>query len=327
VVQFADNTTFLPNADVTGIERETHQAANFKRPFVKRIVPAGTEWIFEAEPKQPVPPGQPEPESNRRELTIEGLWISIEPEGLTSSPAPCTPLETSLVLSGVFDRVTIRHSTLDPGGAQAQINTTQCRVIPYVRLLVRGDVEELIIDSSIVGPVVEDATGGDPGTVHKLTIVDSVVHSADPGNVPAIDTDLGHVELRRVTVFGDVRVDTLSATEALIQGLVVVTDNQHGCFRFSATNNDPQKRLPPQFRSHLFAPAVPNHFFTSRRFGDPGYAQLSDTAPAEVVRGAENRSEMGVFSGLLGPIKLDDLKAKVTEFMPFGLIAQFINES
>jgi hypothetical protein len=128
-------------------------------------------------------------------------------------------------------------------------------------------------------------------------------------------------------VFGDVTVNRLFASEALIQGLVKVTDNQHGCFRFSATNDDPQKRLPPQFESHFFEPKIPNHFFVSRRLGDPGYAQLSETAPESIIHGAENRSEIGAFSSLLNPIKLDDLKAKVNEFMPFGLIAQYINET
>ncbi len=106
-----------------------------------------------------------------------------------------------------------------------------------------------------------------------------------------------------------------------------MTDNQHGCFRFSAAADHPDKRLPPRFESHLFAGGIPNHFFVSRRFGDPGYAQLSETAPEEIVRGAENRSEMGVFSNLFNPIKLDDLEAKVNEFMPFGLIAQYIHET
>lgn len=208
--------------------------------------------------------------------------------------------------------------SLDPG---------QCQAIPYVLLIVRGNVEELIIESSIVGPIVEDKATGDPGTIQKLVIRDSIAHSIDPGNSPAIATELGLVEMERVTVFGDVKVNRLQSSEALIQGVVKVTDNQHGCFRFSATNDHPEKRLPPQFESHLFTPALPNHFFVSRRFGDPGYGQLSDIAPPEILRGAENRSEIGAFSSLLNPIKLDDLKAKVNEFMPFGLIAQYINET
>jgi len=113
----------------------------------------------------------------------------------------------------------------------------------------------------------------------------------------------------------------------LIQGAVRVLDNQHGCFRFSAANDAPDKLMPRQYQSHLFAPQIPNHFFTSRRFGDPGFAQLSATASQTVSRGAENRGEMGAFNTLLNPIKLDDLNSKVLEFMPFGLIPQFILET
>ena len=327
VFQFDSNKTYLPDADVTGIENVTFQAANFLRPYINRVVTGGTEWVFQSEPKAAVPPGQPEPPTNFRSLILEGLWIGIEEQASGPISGDCSPIPASLVLEGVFDRVVISHCTLDPGGEKARIAPNQCEAIPFVQLVVRGDIEELIIESSIVGPIVEDKVTGDPGAIQKLIINDSIVQSIDADTLPAITTELGTVEMQRVTVFGDVNLNRLIASEALIQGVVKVTDNQHGCFRFSATNDDPDKRLPPQFESHLFKPAVPNHFFVSRRFGDPGYAQLSETAPQEVVRGAENRSEIGAFSSLLNPIKLDDLRAKVNEFMPFGLIAQFINET
>jgi hypothetical protein len=326
VFEFEDSKTYLASGDITGIERLTLQAADFERPYVKRITPAGAEWVFAAEPKAPVPPGEPEPDTNFRDLTLTGLWIGIEEESAAAGPAPCPPVGAALVLEGVFDRVVIRHCTLDPGGEKARTDPGQCQAIPYVRLLVRGSVQELVIESSIIGPIVEDEISGDPGAIEELIIRDSIVQSIDPAS-PAIATTLGTVELERVTVFGSVDVNRLFATEALIQGLVKVTDNQHGCFRFSATQDDPAKRLPQQFESHLFAPTIPNHFFVSRRFGDPGYAQLAETAPATIIRGAENRSEIGAFNSLLNPIKLEDLKAKVNEFMPFGLIAQYINET
>jgi hypothetical protein len=326
VFELEDSKTYLPDGDITGIDNLTLQAADFERPYVKRVAPAGAQWVFAAEPKTPVPPGEPEPETNFRYLTLTGLWVGIEEESAAPGPAPCSPAGVALVLEGVFDRVVIRHCTLDPGGEKARTDPGQCRAIPYVRLLVRGSVEELVIESSIVGPIVEDRISGDPGAIEKLIVRDAIVQSIDPAS-PAIETRLGTVELERVTVFGDVAVNRLFASEALIQGLVKVTDNQHGCFRFSATRDDPAKRLPQQFESHLFAPRMPNHFFVSRRFGDPGYAQLSETAPAAIVRGAENRSEVGAFNSLLNSIKLDDLKAKVNEFMPFGLIAQYINET
>ena len=40
--------------------------------------------------------------------------------------------------------------------------------------------------------------------------------------------------MRRVTVFGEVVVEWLDASEALITGFTNVTNTQEGCFRFSA---------------------------------------------------------------------------------------------
>jgi hypothetical protein len=296
-----------------------------------KLVPAGgeKEWAFEALPK---PPGfDPDDEANRRLLSLEGVWIgivpaSLSPQVLTDPDDACTPIVTRLVLDGVFDRVEIRHSTLDPGGEQARLEPLECTPIPLVILEIRGQVEELMVERAILGPIHETTSEADPCSIGKITLCDSIVQSLVAAE-PALRTRIGEVHLERTTVFGDVVVNRLYASEALIQGVVRVTDNQHGCFRFSAAAGGTSSRLPPQFESHIFADGVPNHFFVSRRFGDAGYAQLSETAAEVVVRGAENGSEMGAFSGLLNPVKLDDLRAKVAEFMPFGLIAQYIRET
>lgn len=320
VYEIADSKTYRLKGDIIGIDNVTFQAGNFERPYVKRIVAADNErveWVFSAQPKTG---------DESRCLNLDGLWIGIEQKDAVPMSLPCAPVVASLVLQGGFDRVVIRHCTLDPGGEKAQLVPDQCQAIPYIQLLVRGNVKELVIESSIVGPILEDRVPGDPGKIQKLVIRDSIVHSIDP-TTAALDTDLGHVTLKRVTVFGNVSVNRLYASEALIQGVVTVTDNQHGCFRFSAANDVPQTRLPQQYESHLFELLIPNHFFISRRFGEAGYAQLSTTVPESILRGAENGSEMGAFSNLLNPIKRDDLKAKVNEFMPFGLIAQYINET
>ncbi|MEA3276285.1 MAG: hypothetical protein U9Q81_13550 [Pseudomonadota bacterium] len=327
VFQFDNNKTYEPDGDIEAIEQLTLQAANQRRPYLRRTVAAGGEWVFAALPKEEVLPDEPDPAANDRQLTLDGLWIGIEEEGAVAVPVPCEPVMATLVLQGGFDRVVIRHCSLDPGGEQARVDPDLCRVIPFVTLLVRGNVEELIIESSILGPIVENEVAGERGTIQKLEVRDSIIQSIDGDTLPAIRTALGQVKLERTTVFGALESNRLYASDSLIQGLVTVTDNQHGCFRFSATNDDPRLRLPQRYESHLYAPALPNHFFVSRRFGDAGFAQLSDGAPPVILRGAENRSEMGAFSGLLGPIKRDDLDAKVNEFMPFGLIAQFINET
>jgi len=103
-----------------------------------------------------------------------------------------------------------------------------------------------------------------------------------------------------------------------------VDDTQSGCFRFSAAPTT--SRLPRPYESFLFTTSD-QHWFTSRRFGQAGFAQLSETAPPEIYRGGENGAEMGTFNSLLNPVKLDGLKVKVDEFMPFGLLPAFINET
>jgi hypothetical protein len=61
--------------------------------------------------------------------------------------------------------------------------------------------------------------------------------------------------------------------------------------------------------------------FTSLRYGDPGYCQLTlDTAP-EIRRGAEDESEMGAFSSLKQPQREDGLRIRLDEYLRVGLEA------
>ena len=334
VHQLVNSKTYVPDPPagnvVVDVDHLCLQAKNRERPYL-RLVPGddGESWTFEALAKPPDP--DPAEEADRRLLSLEGIWLGVVPATVEAQtlgdPADApTPVGALVVLEGVFDRVEIRHSTLDPGGERARVDPLECTPVPYVVLEIRGQVEELVVERSIVGPIREATSGADPCSVGRIVVRDSIVHSLDPA-VPAIATRVGEVRLERTTVFGDVRVDRLYASEALVQGRVVVADSQHGCFRFSAADDHPDNRLPPRFESHLFAGGVPNHVFTSRRFGDPGYAQLGRTAPATLVRGGENGSEIGAFNRLFDPIKLADLRAKVEEFMPFGLVAQLIRET
>ena len=73
--------------------------------------------------------------------------------------------------------------------------------------------------------------------------------------------------------------------------------------------------------------SLPAGLFVSRRFGDPGYAQLSEIAPFEIREGGENGVEIGAFKRALDPIKRADLTAKLREFLPINAIAQLIFET
>jgi hypothetical protein len=222
-------------------------------------------------------------------LTLEGLWV-----GASGT--------FSLTLAGNYEVVTIRHCTLDPGGTDAQGNP-----IAPLPIVVTGHVEKLVIDRSIIASMRLNG-----GTVKQLMVSDAIIQSITLPNA--------RLDIQRSTGFGTVTGDRLYASEALFTGLVDIADTQDGCFRFSAALKG--SRVPHPYQSHFIDDVA--HFFTSRRFGQPGYAQLSQSAHPGLLTGAENDSEIGAFSSLLNPIRLDGLRAKVDEYMPFGLIPVFV---
>ena len=233
-------------------------------------------------------------------LTLDGLWLG-------SSGA------FHLVLTGTWASVTIRRCTLDPGGTDAWGNPIQ-----PVHLIVAGDVQQLTLDRCITGPIHLSGTG----VIDSILIEDTIVQSITSGT-PAIDLPRTSGQIFRTTIFGDVNFDRLYASEALITGLAIVTDTQDGCFRFGAAFMG--SRIPHPYESNFIQDAP--HFFTSRVFGGYAFAQLSQSAPMFLQRGAENGSEIGAYSSLLNPILLDSLQAKVSEYLPFGLIPIYLFET
>jgi len=220
-----------------------------------------------------------------------------------------------LIIKGDFECVVIKHCTLDPGGDTDMLGN----IIHPLPLVVEGNIETLIIDSSITAPIF--CRNG--GLIENLKIYDSIIQSVDAGLL-ALEITKGNVEIERATILGAIEVLRLYASETLITKLSTVTDTQNGCFRFSAAPID--SRLPKPYESYIYS-GDNNYWFTSKKFGQPGFAQLSEVSPVEIGRGAENGSEMGAFCSLLNPIKVDSLRAKVEEYMPFGLIPLFINKT
>ena len=288
ITEISDSKTYNPIASKVAIINLALQAANKQRPFVR----LQSNLILSSGVNL------------NSGITLDGLWIGANGN-----------LAADIILRGDFECVVIRNCTIDPGGSKNIKDET----LHPVRLIIEGRVEYLCIESSIMGPILIRSNG----YVEELSITDSIIQSVNPA-VKAIEIKTGRSHVDRSTILGQVAVHRLDASETLITGLVHVTDTQNGCFRFSAAPSI--SRLPHPFESFLFTEDT-NHWFTSRRFGDPGYAQLSDTVPANIMRGAENGSEMGAFSDQLNPIKFDGLKNKIDEYMPFGLIPIFINKT
>ena len=121
----------------------------------------------------------------------------------------------------------------------------------------------------------------------------------------------------------------LYASDSILDDVTTVENYQDGCVRFTAWATG--SILPRPYESVEIAPRSP--LFTSRVFGDAGYAQLiqgvdsailSGAVGATISAGAEDGSEMGAFSREKNPIKERSLEIKYEEFMPLGMIPVII---
>lgn len=287
VTEIADSNIYFSPPDKLSVVNVTLQAADRQRPYLELTTGDWT-WSCGSQPDA--------------QLALDGLWIGGGNE---------LAIHSNIAAGGSYKQVIIRRCTIDPG----DFDDTGITVNP-TGITISAEIDELIIDHSIIGPI--RLLGN--GAVEKIVIRDSILQSIDPAAVKVLRLPKSEAVLQRATVFGELEVLQLHASDTLITHDAEVTNVQEGCFRFSAATA--ASRLPRRYESHEIDDTA--HFFVSQRFSRPGYAQLSESAPAFLHRGAEERNEIGVFSTLRNPDKRDSLQAKVDEFMPFGLIPIFI---
>jgi hypothetical protein len=301
-LRLEDSRTFtplLPGDDTIEASGDlTLSAANGERPFVVLRPNVGNVVTINAQ-------------KDDLALTIDGLWIGVEDAAGGDA--------ATLRLSGKWRQVTLRNVTLDPGGAMAAAPNQSANPIPTVSLCFTGSVDQIVIESSVTGPIAELTSPLDPCATNMITISDSIVVGA-PG-APAIALRNASLTTNRTTIAGDVVIDRIDASETLVVGQVLAEDQQTGCFRFSAALKG--GRTPHPYESTFFAAFLAG-VFVSRRFGDPGFYQLSEEAPAALSQGGEGGVEIGAYRKALDPIKRADLAAKLAEFMPINVIAQQI---
>lgn len=232
-------------------------------------------------------------------LVLDGLFLSGD---------------VDLVLAGTFARVTLSCCTLDPGSWDAEHarwrRAVDGRRLSPSQIRIVGQVRELLLDRSIVGPIVT----GKAGTIEYLTARECIIQSTRPAE-RAISLTSGEVALSRSTVLGIARVHRLDASECILRDVVDVDDRQHGCVRFSAWCEG--SHLPRKYESVRLPQNA--DLFTSTELGQPAYAQLLATTSAQISEGAEDGSEMGAFWRERNAVKERSLLIKYQEYLPVGL--------
>jgi hypothetical protein len=168
---------------------------------------------------------------------------------------------------------------------------------------------------------------------YELVVDTSVVDGA--GATGTIDARQAAVTTSGATVLGDVAAKTLEAENSIFDGIVVVARTQSGCVRFSFVPADPGCRTPRRFRcqpelalagvkgaaARAAVIARVRPAYTSLDYGNPAYAQLDLRCAAEIRTGADDGSEMGVFSVVKQPQREANLGVAFGEYLPFGLEA------
>ena len=236
-------------------------------------------------------------------------------------------------VSGQIERLRIRHCTFVPG---RRLSESGQPVEPgETSLNIQATTPSAEIEHSIIGSI-------RTAVECRVRIWDSIVDANSPVN-PAYqglqnDEIGGLVEFRRATIIGTVRTAEIPlAADTLFLGLVEVLRRQQGCLRFCHV---PLGSVVPR-RFHC-RPAAPEGAsaeeqerlalavsprFSSLRYGDPGYCQLTPNAPAEIRRGAEDESEMGAFSSLQQAQREDSLRIRLNEYLRLGMEAGIFYET
>jgi hypothetical protein len=238
----------------------------------------------------------------------------------------------------------LQHCTMVPGRLLEESGLPFNPDLDSLRTAGAIDWPTVTIDSCIVGPIRLPA--GCPGLTIRDSILDapSLVHADQPAIAAddSADEPGPPTSLERCTVWGEVYVKKLEASETIFNQRVRAEQLQEGCVRFCwlpLISETPRRyqcqpvlalqkealrlgRASAGELSSAESEAVLTRVrptYTSIYYGDPGYAQLGYHCPVEISQGAEDGSEMGVFCSLKQPQREANLRLRLKEYLPFGL--------
>lgn len=232
-----------------------------------------------------------------------------------------------LSAADVGDTITlnISHCTFNPGPTPAI--TTAPAQLPCPSIWIETSNVTVNVDHSILGPI-------RISTENKVSLTTCIVDALSPSEVAyACQRDAlaaaAPLTVVNSTIIGKVHTQEmqlasntifLAELDPLDQWIapVLADQLQQGCVRFSYV--PPGSRVPRCFQCYPVANKPSTPAFTSLRFGDPGYCQLTDRSGL-ILTGADDQSEVGVFHDVFQPQRLSNLRIMVADFLRFGLEA------
>lgn len=273
-------------------------------------------------------------------------------------------VEGGVEVEGDLGTLRLIHTTLVPGRELNEENGQPATSAPSVLVAdtLDGTPDSTNINTnfelhaaySIIGPVRM------PEHARNLYLLDCIVDGIGGTAIAATgtgttDQSVPAATIERTTIFGESFFRGIDlATEVIFTKPVTVEECHKGCVRFSFVHEGSTTprcyRCQPDFeiakvirkakdraeaegvtlsasdldeiRAEIRAWLAPT--FTSNNYGKPGYAQLRITSPIQIRTGAEDGSEMGVFCYLKQPQRETNLRIRLDEYLPFGLVPGII---
>lgn len=268
-------------------------------------------------------------DGNRPTVILSGDWV------LTAGDETTISFNGLLIAGGSIsvrqnttaDTVTLQisHCTLNPAATPA-IGVAPAQP-PLPSLWIEpGDIA-VKVDHSLLGTI-------RVGTGSTVSLTTCIVDALSPSEVAYAcyldamsagspltivnSTIIGKVHTEQMTLATDSIFYAELAPLDLWTAPIIADQLQQGCVRFCYV--PPGSRVPRVFHSYPVSGQISTPDFTSLRFGDPGYCQLTDRSGL-ILTGADDQSEIGVFHDIYAPQRLSNLNVMLTDYLRFGLEA------
>jgi hypothetical protein len=265
------------------------------------------------------------------EVTLNGLLISGGPVRV--------PLLDSQNGDNKVRKVRLQHCTLVPGPSPQSAIVVPDSSPPLIASPALPVPPSLVVDLPDTLVEIEQCIIGGLRVIEgaRLRIANSIADATAETEVAyaGLDGDAagGPLQVKNSTIIGKVhtQIMELASNTIFFADLaafdawptpVRATQLQQGCVRFSYL--PPGSQVPRPYRCRPISSAEAARVrpvFTSRRYGDPGYCQLSAHCAVEIRQGADDEAEMGAFHDLYQPQRVANLRARLDEYLRFGLEA------
>jgi hypothetical protein len=258
-----------------------------------------SDWSEEIEPEQEVM-GHFNPNSVRPHIQGDLNIIGDSPDNSENGGRLLVDgflIEGNVKISGNLRLVQISNSTIVPKEYGITISENKKLQLQLIR--------------DIIGYVNVGSS------ISSLSIEESII---DNGEGDAIVANYTSASIEKSTILGKTALRDVVAGNVIFTGTLKVFRNQQGCVRFCYF--PPGSTTPRKFQCLSDGIKMPS--FTSKKYGDPGYIQLSVICPEEIKSGGEDGLEIGAFYFLKQPQRLKNLKVAWNEYLPVGVNAGVI---